>query len=146
MRNTIGGWVHKRQDQEIRALLAPKGWLRTVKLSKEKLENEFVALLQKLRPSPEIISEFSKIAAQVWAHTQIDTKKNFKKLSANLEEQKQLKAELLEPTFGARSLRRTIKMRTASSGRRLRKSNQTYGRLSPPRPRPKRSSASLNFS
>lgn len=68
---------------------------RAVKLSKEKLETEFIALLQKLRPNPETVSEFPKIAAQVWTQTQRETEKTLKKLTENLAEQKRLKSELL---------------------------------------------------
>jgi hypothetical protein len=66
-----------------------------VKLSKEKLEGEFIALLGRLRPSPETVSEFPRIAAQVWAQTQRDTEKTVKRLTQHLVEQKRLKGELL---------------------------------------------------
>lgn len=66
-----------------------------MKLSKEKLEGEFIALLGRLRPNPETVSEFPRIAAQVWAQTQRDTEKTVKRLTQHLVEQKRLKGELL---------------------------------------------------
>lgn len=45
--------------------------------------------------SYEIVAEFPKIAAQVWAKTQRETEKNALSLTAHLTELKRLKAKLL---------------------------------------------------
>ena len=67
---------------------------RAVKLPKGKLEAEFVALLRKLRPNAEALSQFPKIAAKVWTEKQGDVEKQEKKLKARLDEQRQLRRAL----------------------------------------------------
>jgi site-specific DNA recombinase len=67
---------------------------RAVKLPKDKLETEFVALLRKLRPNSAALSEFPSIAAKVWTEKQGDVEKQEKKLKARLDEQKQLRRAL----------------------------------------------------
>src|SRR4029077_19179621 len=59
------------------------------------LGDQFLAMLGRLRPRPETVSEFPKIAAQVWERAQGDAEKNTRKITARLEEQKRLKSELL---------------------------------------------------
>jgi site-specific DNA recombinase len=61
----------------------------------QNLGDQFVALLSRLRPNPETVSEFPKIAAEVWERAQGDAAKNARKLTAKLEDAKKLKAELL---------------------------------------------------
>jgi site-specific DNA recombinase len=72
-----------------------KAGCRAVKISKELLESEFLALLGRLRPEPKVLSEFPKIAARVWAEKQGDAEKQAKKLGERIDEQKRLKSELL---------------------------------------------------
>jgi site-specific DNA recombinase len=67
---------------------------RAVKLPKDKLEGEFVALLRKLRPNSAALSEFPMIAAKVWAEKQGDVEKQERKLKARLDEQRQLRRAL----------------------------------------------------
>jgi site-specific DNA recombinase len=69
---------------------------RAVKLRKEKLEGEFIALLKRLRPSKGITSAFPKVAAQVWAGKQGESDKQIKRLEKSLEDKKLLKRQLLE--------------------------------------------------
>ena len=90
-----GGFVKGRTKKYVRYWCRKKSCL-AVKLSKEKLESEFVALLRRLRPTPETVAAFPKIAAKVWAEKQGDAEKTINKLKARLEEQKRLKAELLK--------------------------------------------------
>jgi hypothetical protein len=59
------------------------------------LEGQFLSLLGQLQPRPEIAAEFATIAAQVWDAQQEDTEKRTRKLASQLEEQKNLKSELL---------------------------------------------------
>jgi site-specific DNA recombinase len=67
---------------------------RAVKLPKDKLEAEFVALLRKLHPNPQALSEFPMIAAKVWTEKQGDVEKQEKKLKARLDQQRQLRRAL----------------------------------------------------
>ena len=59
------------------------------------LEEQFLSLMGRLQPRPEITAEFSAIAARVWEMQQEESEKSSKKLTARLEEQKRLKSELL---------------------------------------------------
>jgi site-specific DNA recombinase len=71
-----------------------KAGCRAVKLPKDKLETEFIALLRELRPHHAALSEFPKIAAKVWSEKQGDVEKQEQKLKARLEEKKQLRRAL----------------------------------------------------
>jgi site-specific DNA recombinase len=69
---------------------------RTVKSTQaQALEDQFLSLMNRLQPRPEITAEFSAIAAQVWETQQEESEKSTGKLTARLEEQKRLKSELL---------------------------------------------------
>jgi hypothetical protein len=59
------------------------------------LEEQFLSLMSRLQPRPEMAAEFSAIAAQVWETQQEESEKSSKKCTARLEEQKRLKSELL---------------------------------------------------
>ena len=59
------------------------------------LEGQFWSLLGRLQPRPEIAAEFATIAAQIWDAQQEDTENRIRKLTSRLEEQKDLKSELL---------------------------------------------------
>ncbi len=59
------------------------------------LESEFVEYLGNLRPDAATVTQFPAIAAEVWARRQGDSSMTTKELTARLEEQKKLKAELL---------------------------------------------------
>jgi site-specific DNA recombinase len=79
----------------------PRYWCRNgsclaVKLRSEKLEGEFLNLLQRLRPAPDDAERFSKIAAKVWAAGQGDAEKEVRRLQARLEEQIKRKRKLLD--------------------------------------------------
>jgi site-specific DNA recombinase len=90
-----GGFAKGRTKKYARYWCRKKN-CRAVKLSKEQLEKEFVAMLGRLRPDADSVSAFPKVAAKVWAQKQGDIEKAAKKLAARLEEQKKLKAELLK--------------------------------------------------
>ena len=68
---------------------------RAVRVSKPVLESEFVEYLRTLRPDAATVAQFPAIAAEVWAQRQGDSSMATKELTARLEEQKKLKAELL---------------------------------------------------
>jgi hypothetical protein len=68
---------------------------RAVKVPKAVLESEFVEQLRSLRPDTATVAQFPAIAAEVWARRQGDTRSATMQLTARLEEQKKLKAELL---------------------------------------------------
>jgi DNA invertase Pin-like site-specific DNA recombinase len=79
----------------------PRYWCRkqgcrAVKVSKDRLETEFLALLVRLRPEPSVVSEFPKIAARVWAGKQGDAEKRAKRLADRIDEQKRFRSELLK--------------------------------------------------
>jgi site-specific DNA recombinase len=67
-----------------------------VKLTGPQLEADFLALLQRLRPAPEDLENFSKMAAKVWAAAQGDAEKEIRRLKARLDEQKKRKRKLLD--------------------------------------------------
>jgi DNA invertase Pin-like site-specific DNA recombinase len=69
---------------------------RLVKVSKEKLERDFLLLLYRLQPGQKTLSEFPKIAAKVWAQKQGDSQAETERLKAQLEDRKFLKSELLK--------------------------------------------------
>jgi site-specific DNA recombinase len=68
---------------------------RAVRVSKPVLESEFVEYLGTLRPDAATVAQFPAIAAEVWAQRQGDSSMATKELTARLEEQRKLKAELL---------------------------------------------------
>ena len=59
------------------------------------LEDQFISMMSRLEPRPEIAAEFSAIATRVWETQQKDSDKSTRKFSALLHEQKRLKSELL---------------------------------------------------
>jgi site-specific DNA recombinase len=67
---------------------------RAVKLSAERLEKEFLALMRRLKPDAQTVSQFPKIAARIWAEKQGDSEKQARKLQARIEDQKMLKGAL----------------------------------------------------
>ena len=67
-----------------------------VKLKGEQLEADFLALLRRLRPYGDDVSNVPKIAAKVWAAEQGDAEKEVRRLEARLEEQKRHKRKLLD--------------------------------------------------
>src|SRR5215469_1332032 len=68
---------------------------RAVMVRREKLEDLFLDHLRRLRPEERTVSEFPRIAEQVWAEVQGNAKETAKKISAQLEDRKRLKSELL---------------------------------------------------
>lgn len=68
---------------------------RAVKVSKFVLESAFVEHLRTLRPDAATAAQFPAIAADVWSRRQGDRSATTGQLTAQLEEQKKLKAELL---------------------------------------------------
>ena len=68
---------------------------RAVRVSKSVLESDFVEHLGTLRPDTATVAQFPAIAAEVWARRQGNTSMATKQLTAQLEDQKRLKAELL---------------------------------------------------
>ena len=65
-----------------------------MKLSAERLEREFLALMRRLKPDVQTISQFPKIAARIWAEKQGDAEKQARKLQARIEDRKKLKGAL----------------------------------------------------
>ncbi len=90
-----GGFAKGRTKKYARYWCRKKN-CRAVKLSKEQLESDFVAMLGRLRPDPDSVSAFPKIAAKIWAQKQGDNEKAAKKLAVRLGDQKKLKADLLK--------------------------------------------------
>jgi site-specific DNA recombinase len=79
----------------------PRYWCRkqgcrAVKLSSTRLEDEFFALLGRLRANPETVAAFPKIAARVWEEKQGGAERESQRLTKRLEEQKRLKFQLLK--------------------------------------------------
>jgi site-specific DNA recombinase len=68
---------------------------RAVSVSKSVLESEFVEYLQTLRPDAGTVADFPEVASKVWVQRHSDTTAMTKRLTAHLDEQKMLKAELL---------------------------------------------------
>jgi hypothetical protein len=68
---------------------------RAVKLRAEKLEAEFLELLCRLQPEKEVLSQFPKIAAKVWATKHGDAAKQATKMRCKIDELKRLKSALL---------------------------------------------------
>jgi site-specific DNA recombinase len=90
-----GGFAKGRSKTYRRYWCRKKG-CRAVKLSSAKLEAEFVEFLGRISVNPDIVSIFPKVAAKVWADSQGDWERTSKRLTARLEDQKRLKAELLK--------------------------------------------------
>jgi site-specific DNA recombinase len=88
-----GGLAKGRNKRYARYWCRKKG-CRAVKLAAQKLEAEFLGLLQRLVPDSKTVSEFPKIAAKVWAEKQGDTQKQIIRLTSRLDEQKKLRREL----------------------------------------------------
>lgn len=59
------------------------------------LDDQFMSMLKRLQPRPEIAGVFPSIAAHIWVAQLDDSEKNLRNLSELLEEQKQLKFALL---------------------------------------------------
>jgi site-specific DNA recombinase len=79
----------------------PRYWCRkqgcrAVKLSSTRLEDEFLALLGRLRANPETVAAFPKMAARVWEEKQGGSERESQRLRKQLEEQKRLKSQLLK--------------------------------------------------
>ena len=91
-----GGLVTgKNKSRRIGYYWCRKAGCRSVMVRKEHLETTFVAHLRRLRPDEQTISEFLKVAEQVWTRRQGDAEATAKTLGARLAEQKRLKSELL---------------------------------------------------
>jgi hypothetical protein len=91
-----GGLVTgKNKSRRIGYYWCRKAGCRSVMVRKEHLEATFVAHLRRLRPDEEAISEFLKVAEQVWTRRQGDAAATARTLGARLAEQKRLKSELL---------------------------------------------------
>src|SRR5262249_21346704 len=69
---------------------------KATKIRREKLEREFLLLLNRLQPNAEAASSFPKIAGRVWAQKQGDANSEVKRLNAKLDDAKLLKSELLK--------------------------------------------------
>jgi site-specific DNA recombinase len=72
-----------------------KSGCRAVTVAKSQFEEEFVHLLQQLRPSAHTVSNIPKVAARVWKDAQGDSEREMTKLNGRLEMLKQLKSGLL---------------------------------------------------
>jgi site-specific DNA recombinase len=68
---------------------------RAISMPKANLESEFQVFLGRLRTDREKVADFPKIAARVWEAKRGDSEKESKKLRSQLEDQKKLKANLL---------------------------------------------------
>ena len=72
-----------------------RGCLSVKSTRADALEDQFMSMMGRLEPRPEIAAEFATIAAHVWETQQEDTERRSQKLTARLEEQKRIKSELL---------------------------------------------------
>jgi hypothetical protein len=63
------------------------------------LEGQFLSLLGQLQPRPEIAAEFATIATQVWDAQQEDTEKRARKLTSQMEEQKNSNLSCCAPSY-----------------------------------------------
>jgi site-specific DNA recombinase len=91
-----GGFVTgKNKDNRFGYYWCRQPGCRSVMVRKETLESMFIKHIQHLQPDELTVSEFPKIAAEIWTEVQGDVKATAKKLSAQLEEQKRLKSKLL---------------------------------------------------
>jgi site-specific DNA recombinase len=90
-----GGLARGRSKKYPRYWCRKQG-CRAVKMSSTQLEDEFLALLGRLRANPETIAAFPKIAARAWQEKQGDSERESQRLTTRLEEQKRLKHELLK--------------------------------------------------
>ena len=78
----------------------PRYWCRnascrSVKASREQVERDFVKLLRNLQPEEDTVRNFPKVAAKVWAKKQGDADAAENRLAKRLQDQEQLKSELL---------------------------------------------------
>ena len=92
-----GGLVTgKNKDRKFGYYWCRKPGCRAVKIRREKLEATFVAQLRLLKPDENTIADFPGIAEQVWIEMQGNAEARAKEIRSQLEEQKQLKSELLK--------------------------------------------------
>ena len=66
-----------------------------MKISKARLEAEFVKLLRRLQPNESTISSFPQIAAKVWAKREGDAELQTKRLTEKLDDLRKLKSHLV---------------------------------------------------
>ena len=92
---TAGLVTGKNKNRKLGYYWCRKPGCRAVMVRKEHLETAFVAHLSRLQPDEDCIAEFPTRAEQVWTKLQGDAEAKAKKLHARLEEQRQMKAELL---------------------------------------------------
>ena len=69
---------------------------KATKVSKMKLEAEFLALLQRLQPNEATVASFPRIAAKVWAQKRGNAEVEGKRLMSKREDIRQLKSALLK--------------------------------------------------
>ena len=67
-----------------------------VRVPAAKLEGDFMDLLSKLQPRPEIVTEFPKVAARVWYQKQGEYEKSRKAITKQLETQQRLLDSLMD--------------------------------------------------
>jgi len=74
----------------------PNSACLAVKVSKAKLEGEFLELLGRLKPKPDVVADFRKVAAKVWGDRQGDSEREIRDLVTRLDDRTRLKSELLK--------------------------------------------------
>jgi len=90
-----GGSPRGRNGKKYPRYWCPKPGCLAVKLSKERLESEFVELLMRLSANPETMKDFSKVAVRVWKDKQGDAEREMATLELRLEGLRKLKSKLL---------------------------------------------------
>ena len=100
-RPITGSWS-KGRKQKYPYYRCPNKKCRAVNVRKEKLESDFLALLQRLHPKPEYLSLFKKIVIDTWKQKQGDAELTTSKLQERLEGFKAKKKRLLDALLDMR--------------------------------------------
>lgn len=103
----------------------PRYWCRkqgchAVKLSKEQLETEFLAFLRRLRPNPDVLSEFPRTASKIWAGLQGDAERISAKLTARLEGKATTQAQTVRRKTARRGITAGLRKKTPNTPRKYR--------------------------
>jgi hypothetical protein len=69
---------------------------------------EFTTLLRQLRPRPDVLGKFPRIAAKAWAMKQGDSEKDLRKLQSRLNERKRRRHRLVESLLDGTLSRETF--------------------------------------
>jgi DNA invertase Pin-like site-specific DNA recombinase len=100
-RPITGSWS-KGRKQKYPYYRCPNKKCRAVNVRKEKLESDFLSLLQRLHPKPEYLSLFKKVVVDTWKQKQGDAELTIRKLQERLEGFKDKKKRLLDALLDVR--------------------------------------------